>query len=66
MDIIKNRSQKEKSSFHKTAGQSINQIYFQYQYLTNQTILMKRFILLTGFLVPLLASAQLRGRVINE
>jgi hypothetical protein len=66
MDKIKNGSQKEESSFHKTAIESINQIFFQHQYLTNQAILMRRLILFTGFLLPLLASAQIRGRVINE
>jgi iron complex outermembrane receptor protein len=66
MNKIKNGSQKEESSFHKTAIESINQIFFQHQYLTNQAILMRRLILFTGFLLPLLASAQIRGRVINE
>jgi iron complex outermembrane receptor protein len=32
----------------------------------NQTKFMRRFILFAGFLLPFVASAQLRGRVINE
>src|SRR5688500_8820847 len=35
-------------------------------YSFNQTKFMRRFILFAGFLLPFIASAQLRGRVINE
>src|SRR5688572_17811579 len=36
------------------------------RYPLHQTDFIRRFILFTGFLLPLLVSAQLRGRVINE
>jgi hypothetical protein len=67
MDIItKSLNQEENSKFYKATIGSTDQILFQNQYFINQTNLMRRFILFTGFLLPFLASAQLRGRVINE
>ena len=54
-----------KSSFQPQiipAKHQLNGSYFFF----NQTNFMRRVILLTGFILPLLASAQLRGRVINE
>lgn len=56
----------EKSKFHKTTVESTNESFFQNQYFTKQTNFMRRFILFTAYLLPLVASAQLRGRVINE
>src|SRR6188768_4294030 len=66
MDIIKKSlTQKKNSKFHKTI-ESRHQSFLQNQYFINQANFMRRIILFTGFLLPLLASAQLRGRVINE
>ena len=66
MDIItKSSDQKKNSKFHKTI-ESRHQSFLQNQYFINQANFMRRIILFTGFILPLLASAQLRGRVINE
>ncbi len=67
MNILKDSlNQKRRlEEFQRTNLNATNNIFSKNQYI-NPTTSMTRLILFTAFLLPLLASAQLRGRVINE